>query len=520
MNRQRLLNRILELFRIFHFEVAAHNKAGHFDINRIAEDVLISVFKDTFDCHFLRNLNKEKQNYPGLDLGDDYARTAFQITSDPSIEKIKETLTKVVAHKHYDRYDTIYIYLLSEKQKKYNRKVLQGITNGYFEFDPNTHIIDSKDIAAKINELDYDLIQRIEQTLEVHFSNPAKYFLRPQVAKKSEELTLNMMPISFPDEVFISKVIYDREEVIKKSWERDFKLSYRASERSVVRAALEQQGLKFSSAWVVRSGEIVTFHNLRDENLPLSVLVDPAAADPIPVNTYIHNDDGELDIDRLNIFKELLRATFQAQLHHRGITWQHEERLFIFTDPEHREVRKEAWSQGKKEGRIVYQKVRREDDPEKTRFHEHLAFETGFDLYDGQWYLAIKPDFFCSYNGYNKSEYHHKKRVSFLKRNAWNEDVIEDLLYITEILRKDQDAELLKQEMLGVRITLGDLVTLGGAEPINDAEWLREDEKKKRKALNKASKSDAKKRRKSRKKPLESETQALLFESHETGNNP
>ena len=40
------------------------------------------------------NLNTVGENYPGIDLGDEVAQVAFQITSDAGSSKIKETLKK------------------------------------------------------------------------------------------------------------------------------------------------------------------------------------------------------------------------------------------------------------------------------------------------------------------------------------------------------------------------------------------------------------------------------------------
>lgn len=487
MNLQKSIDRIIELFAIFRFGIEAHNQADLYDRNKLAEDVMIPVLRDAYDCQFLRNLNREKRDFAGLDLGDDRARVAFQITSDRSIDKIKDALQKIVAHEHYLRYETIYIYLLRQRQNKYSKKSLQGIVKGLFHFDPDKHIIDSRDIIARIRSFDYDLIQRIEQTLEVHFANPAKYFLRSQAPKRTETLTINLMPIEIPSQLYVGQANYDRNEVIEQSRENQFFVSRRSSDRGIVWAALRLKGLSFSSDWVVRSGSIITFQNLRDEALELSALVEPGTADPIPWHRYITKENEELDVDRLNIVKELLRTNLQAQLRHRRIIWQHEERLFIFIDPERKpsekrkEIRKEAWSRGRKDGRIVYRVHRWEDDPERIKFHEHLAFEASFDLYDSQWYLAIKPDWFCSKNGYDKSRL-HKRRVSFLKRNEHNSDVLECLLFITEILQKDQKKPLLKDAPLPA-IALGDLMTLPDSPSIDDAEWLQQDEKRKRRAF-------------------------------------
>ena len=487
MNLQKSINRITELFGMFRFRIEAANQADLYDVSKLAEDVMIPVLRSAYNCQFLRNLNREKRDFAGLDLGDDNARIAFQITSDPSIAKIKDALQKIVAHKHYLRYETIYIYVLKQKQNKYSKKPLQEITKGFFHFDPDEHIIDSRNIIARIRNFDYEVIQSIEQTLEVHFANPAKYFLRGQAPKRTETLTVNLMPIEIPSQLFMGKANYDRNEVIEQSRENQFFVSRRSSDRAIVWAALKLKGLSFSSDWVVRSGSIITFHNLKDETLALSALVEPGTADPIPWRTYITKANQELDVDHLNIVKELLRTTLQAQLRHRRIIWQHQERLFNFIDPERnasekrKEIRKEAWSRGRKDGRIVYRVHRWEDDPERIKFHEHLAFEASFDLYDSQWFMAIKPDWFCSYDGYKKSRL-HKGRVSFLKRNEHNSDVLESLLFITEILQKDQKKPLLKDVRLPP-IALGDLVTLPDSPSIDDAEWLQQDEKRKRRAL-------------------------------------
>jgi hypothetical protein len=230
MNLQKSINRIIELFAIFQYHIKAHNQADLYDTNKLAEDVLIPILKDVYDCQFLRNLNREKQNFAGLDLGDDHSRIAFQITSDPDIEKIKDTLRQVVAHKHYLRYDTVYIYILKQRQNKYSKKALQEITKGFFKFNPEEQIIDSRSIIGRIRDFDYELIRHIEQTLEVHFANPAKYFLRPQAPKRTETLTLNLIPINIPTNLYIGQTNYDRDEVIEQSRENQFFLSRRSND--------------------------------------------------------------------------------------------------------------------------------------------------------------------------------------------------------------------------------------------------------------------------------------------------
>lgn len=490
MNLQKSLERIIELFGMFRLQVQSYNKAGLFDINTLSEDIFVPIFQELFDVPFLRNLNAGNRNTPGVDLGDDRSKVAFQITSDSGIDKIKDALQKVVKHEQYRKYETIYVYILTQKQAKYSAQSLKSITKGHFTFDARLHILDSTDVIERCRHADLAVVQRIETILEVHLTNAKRYFISATNKSESESLTLGLVPIHFPAELFIGRVTFDRERVIEESRNRDLWLSHTASQRRIVQAALEQKGLKFSSAWVSRKNEIITFHDLRDEMLPLSAVIDSSTVDPMPTSRFIEGGNAQPMADAVSIVKDLLRSTLQAQLWHRGITWQHEERLFMFVSRERRKVdgkeiviepRFEQWSRGKKSGRMVYRIKWWNDDPSKYWYHEHMAFAVSFDVYEGKWYMAIRPEVFCSKNGYEKSKF-HKNRSSFLKRKAHNLDVIDDLQFIVEILQKDQAETLLIDSPQRV-LTFGDLVRLDGAPIIRDADWLQQEEKRKRKAL-------------------------------------
>ena len=49
----------------------------------------------TYDYE-LENLNREKMNYPGIDLGDRYDRVAVQITSEPDRENKVERIWRLL----------------------------------------------------------------------------------------------------------------------------------------------------------------------------------------------------------------------------------------------------------------------------------------------------------------------------------------------------------------------------------------------------------------------------------------
>ena len=84
MRRQETLNRINECLARFVAEVKGSAAARFADINKHSEAVLVPLFREVFELPNLRNLNTtERADFPAIDLADDVARVAFQITASP-----------------------------------------------------------------------------------------------------------------------------------------------------------------------------------------------------------------------------------------------------------------------------------------------------------------------------------------------------------------------------------------------------------------------------------------------------
>ena len=105
-------------------EVRALNAISLYDINNISENVLIPLLKEAYDFNGLRNLNTEHhKNYPGIDLADPINKVAIQVTASTDSKKIKHTLEQFVRHNHFEKYDHLLVYILTEKQSRYQGKV-------------------------------------------------------------------------------------------------------------------------------------------------------------------------------------------------------------------------------------------------------------------------------------------------------------------------------------------------------------------------------------------------------------
>ncbi len=93
-------------------------------------------------------------NFPAVDLGCKTSRTSIQITSDASSSKICETLKKFDSHNLSDDFDTLYVYIITDKQSSYTSKELARVISELtISFDKSIHILDFRDLVRKFEDL-------------------------------------------------------------------------------------------------------------------------------------------------------------------------------------------------------------------------------------------------------------------------------------------------------------------------------------------------------------------------------
>jgi len=171
MTRQELLQQSSTLLGRFANEVKVANSMGLFDINTIAEDFLIPIFVIAFDCPDLRNQNRIQMNFPAIDLGCESSRTSIQVTSDSSSSKMRETLEKFESHNLSSNFDSLYVYVITERQNSYtSQKLIEAANTLSIKFDLSNNILDFRDLAKKFGELTNVQLERINEHLEVEFT--------------------------------------------------------------------------------------------------------------------------------------------------------------------------------------------------------------------------------------------------------------------------------------------------------------------------------------------------------------
>ncbi|MBZ0296853.1 MAG: SMEK domain-containing protein [Anaerolineae bacterium] len=475
MRSERAQARIRELMSIFVTEMKGASSQNDTYVNQLAENVLVPLFKIAHGWNALRNLNEiERRNFPAIDLADDDARVAIQVTATPDSRKVKETLETFINHKLYDKYDRLIIYILTEKQRTYSGSGFAEILDGRFSFDKDDDIWDYRDFLNTTNGLAFESAWRIEHILEQHFSDNQGAFFHHEQATQTEEVFLNLLELTLPNELFVAQTAVDREGVIKESKHRRIRLNQWSAARDIIRAALEQEGLGFGTDWVCHEGKIITFHALNNPDLPLHKVIDSGT-----VETFAPDSFYGIDEDYERVFKDLLRRTLQQSLYHLGVQWQNEDKLYIFVDLGGELLRRETWP-GSKDGRMVYRRIMKDNKPDEALRHEHFGFRTQFKRFGEQWYLVITPEWFASYDGYQKDKFGNF--VEWKKRNENNTHVATHARFIAHFL-KDKlnkhplplfDDDAFEEDVPGNPsfLSFGEFVSFSEAPALDDNAYL------------------------------------------------
>ncbi len=274
----------------------------------------------------------------------------------------------------------------------------------------------------EINLLDpekSDFIKRFSQKYQE--TNPV---ILP-VKNGTEKIVSNLLKIVFPTKkIYVAPLNFDREEIIEKSWETDFKLKKKATAREVVLSALRQQGLKFSSDWTVHNKHLITFHDLNNHELPLSKIIENS------VESYEVSEFCSINIDYKNVFKTLVKFCLQQLLYKLDFIWDNEDKYFRYNYTKEIDkdiIHKERWVGNKSAKRTVFKTKYWEKG--KIYYCTHFAFETETVDFNDNWYICISPTWAVTINGYKKSRIGYKK-VSDKKKLERNNAVYNHIRFI------------------------------------------------------------------------------------------
>ena len=434
---------------------------GHLDINKICEDVFCGLFKELYGFVNIRNLNEEdKQNFPGIDLADDEAKVAIQVTSTKTVDKIKDSLTKIIEHGLHEKYDRIIFYILTQKQGTYSAVIIDKICQDKITFDTSSDIMDFTDLATKAANAPPKSLKNAVDILGAYMRGcdvglADQDFDPPN--EPPETLFANLLEFYFPQTLYIAEVL---PEVFGGKNVRN--------QRKTVGQFVRNRGQSVPSDFEVNGGRLITFHNLEDKDNPFYFLIDEGTVEPFQPSDYY-----EIDADYERVFKSLLRFSLQQKLYQHRVLWEHREGLFIFLPLEDSDnMRKLTWVGQKKATRTVFERKFNKNKPDKVLSTKHFAFSVSFLMVESGWYLSITPDWFFSYSDQYRQSVYGDKLISGLKRMEKNRSVFDHFRFLCSWL-KELDSEDLFTDvaMSSPQITFGQILEFGGGRYLNEDLW-------------------------------------------------
>ena len=434
---------------------------GHFDVNKICEDVICGIFKELYRLDNLRNLNAEKGlNYPGIDLADDEARVAIQVTSDKTLEKVKDSLRTITKHSLHEKYDRIIFYILTRKQGSYAETALKEICGEKLKFEATSDILDFTDLASRAATAEPQRLKRAVDGLKEYMRGSEvgladEDFDPPQ--EPSETLSANLLSVHFPHKLYIAELL---PEVFDGKTKRN--------QRKAVGEYIRSINKSVPSDYEVSANKLITFHGLHNSDNPFSFLVDEGTVEPFdPAEFYSIDDDHE------RVFKSLLRFCLQQKLYRHHVHWEFREKIFIFLPTQDTDTaRRIAWSGKKKATRTVFKRTFNRRQPDKVLSTRHFGFAVSFVTIERDWFVSITPEWYFSYGDSYRRSLYGDKLISGLKRMEKNRTVFDQFRFVCAWFT-DLDAEDLFSEdaASSPQLTFGQILDLHGGRYLNEDLW-------------------------------------------------
>lgn len=171
MTEQDELNKVKKLLARWIAEIELDNHNKNYDINKLSEGFCEKLLNTIYNLN-LKDLNRDKENHPAIDLGDKEAKIAYQITSRIDASKIKDALEKFVSNK-LDKTFTkgIRFLILNKNEVKLGRTNYNKIYQG---FNKELHILTVPDLNVDIAQLynkSKENFLKVKTLLEQEFGN-------------------------------------------------------------------------------------------------------------------------------------------------------------------------------------------------------------------------------------------------------------------------------------------------------------------------------------------------------------
>jgi len=158
ISRGLYIGAIVDEFATIAEKIAMRNRLHLFDLTQHAEAYFQRILNISFGWSLI-NLNEERSNAPGLDLGDKNKGVGVQVTSSASAQKVIDTLKALTKEQKKDYHSKIIVFIAGKKQGSYS------IKQSFMEDLPFTtkNIWDLNRVARRAMVLDIKQIQELHR---------------------------------------------------------------------------------------------------------------------------------------------------------------------------------------------------------------------------------------------------------------------------------------------------------------------------------------------------------------------
>lgn len=427
MNRQQKISKIGELLSRFVAEVKIFTEANLYDINIHSENVLIPLLNEALGLN-LENVNvSQKKNFPAIDLADFTSKVAIQVTSTTTISKINDTFDLFVKNNLDQRFDSLYFFIITEKQNNYSEDSIRKHLPKGFVFDIKKQIIDCSNLFDLIKNIpSITKIDTIERLLLDEFSDVKIDLRRKKYEQRflnstPEKIYTNLLTVSFPEQFYMSEISYDKNAATHRinEWilSKGGKPSKKYKPDKLFANVVRHNNIYFKD-WIKHENKILTFRNLHSPNEPLRSIIDLGTIEKFNSDEFFNTS-----ADKLNVFKHLLRNSLIQLGFFKEMEWLHERKILRFTkDRKTPKAKQKRWKGINESTKTVIFEVLNKKLGHIVCFR-HLAFKPSFDLIDDSWFLTLNPTWSFTNPYTSKTSRFEPYYMSGLKRMESNETI-------------------------------------------------------------------------------------------------
>ena len=159
--RKTYMDQIIRELSVAQNEIEFQCRLGTYDDVHYWEEIAKGLLNRCYGLQ-LTNLNEEKKNFPGIDLGDRERGIGVQVTAEKGSAKLNETIQTVIGKKVYEEFPHLMFFILGRKQNKYT-VTQSGQT--LLDFDADKDILDFEVILKKCQTMELECLKKIAEFL-------------------------------------------------------------------------------------------------------------------------------------------------------------------------------------------------------------------------------------------------------------------------------------------------------------------------------------------------------------------